>query len=437
MLLLLALGFCSGLPSPLIFSNLSIWLSSEGVSRTDIGFFAFATTPLALNFLWAPLVDRLPIPWLTPRLGKRRSWALVCQVFLMLAVFAMAWSEPKTQLAWMAIAVVFLAFMSATLDVVLDAFRIELVSKSQQGAGAATYIYGWYLGGMLVGGAGGLYLADHLGWQAAYQILGLCVAIGMLAVFFSPEPSRPPDRETEEMELRAKEKIDRFSRLPESLRTLIHWLYVSVVAPFVDFTKKDAWFLILFFIFIFRLGDALLGRMSGVFYRELGFTLSQIAGVTKIYGLAGTLLGIFLGGILVARVGLLRALFLAGLCTALTNLTYSWLDLSDGHFQVFVLAVISDNFTSGLVTVAFVAYLSSLCNTAYTATQYALLASLGNLARIWFSAFSGWMVDFLNGAWALFFWITSVIALLGLPLLLILMKKFPMDAKASSSLDKS
>lgn len=405
MLLLLALGFCSGLPSPLIFSNLSIWLSSEGVSRTDIGLFAFATTPLALNFLWAPLIDRLPIPYFSRKLGRRRSWALLAQTGLMFAILWMSQSQPQSQLQMMAYAVIALAFMSATLDIVLDAFRIELVETHQQGAGAASYIYGWYIGGMLIGGAGGLYLADAFGWNIAYKVLGLGVLIGMIAVLLSPEPAP----------VQIKEK------------NILQWLYKSVVAPFVDFTSRRGWFLILAFIFIFRLGDALLGRMSGVFYRELGFSLSQIADVTKVFGLMGTLFGIFLGGILVARIGLLRALFMAGLCTALTNLTYSWLALSQGDYSIFILAVVSDNFTSGLVTVAFVAYLSSLCNIAFTATQYALLASLGNLARIWFSASSGWMVDQLNGAWALFFWITSIVAMLGLPLLLVLMKKYPLS----------
>ncbi|MDD3518143.1 MAG: MFS transporter permease, partial [Chromatiales bacterium] len=209
------------------------------------------------------------------------------------------------------------------------------------------------------------------------------------------------------------------------LGDFVAWFYIAVVAPFVDFMKRDGWVLILIFIFIFKFGDALLGRMSGVFYRELGFSLTDIANVSKVYGLASNAVGILIGGFLVHRMGVLRALFVAGFVAAATNLTYSWLATSGQDMGVFTVAVMADNFTGGLATVAFVAYLSSLCNVAYTATQYALLASLGNLARIWLSAASGWMVDGLGGDWALFFVITAVLALAGLPLLYVIMRRFP------------
>jgi len=210
---------------------------------------------------------------------------------------------------------------------------------------------------------------------------------------------------------------------------VLAWLYVAALAPFLDFMKRRGWLLILVFIFVFKLGDALLGRMASVFYREMGFDLVQIADVSKLYGLGANALGILIGGFIVYRLGTLKALFVGGLSAALTNLTYSWLAVSGQSMAVFVAAVVADNFTGGLATVAFVAYLSSLCNVAYTATQYALLSSLGNLARIWFSASAGAMVDGLDGDWATFFAITAGIALLGLPLLLIIMKLFPEGAE--------
>lgn len=425
LLRLLLLGFSSGLPAPLVFSNLSIWLREVGVSRTEIGLFALATTPYVINFLWAPLIDHLRLPWLTRRFGRRRGWALLTQGFLLLALLLLSQTHPSENLLMVAAAVLFVTFISATQDIVIDAYRIESLSPDQYAAGSAMTIWGWHLGGTLVGGAGGLYLAHHYGWNLAYQLLAFGVLVGMVAILLSPEPQASSSAETQANESRGLAYIDRFKGLSQNLRQLLGHLYVSLIAPFQDFTQRQGWLLILLFIFVFKLGDALLGRMSGVFYIDMGFTGVQIAEVSKLYGLLANMLGVLLGGILAARIGLLKALLIAGLATALTNLTYSWLALSGKSMTVFIIAVVSDNFTGGLVAVAFVAYLSSLCNTAYTATQYALLSSLGNLARIWFSATSGWMVDSLDGDWALFFALTALVALFGLPLLLILMRWFP------------
>ena len=425
MLTLLALGFSSGLPAPLVFSNLSIWLRDLGVSRTEIGLFALAATPYAINFLWAPLVDRLRLPWLTRRFGRRRGWALMTQTLLILAILLLSMTDPAVNLYWVALAVLFVTFISATQDIVIDAYRIEVLEPHQYGSGSAAAIWGWHLGGTLVGAAGGLYLAEAFGWNTAYLLLAFGILVGMLAVVLSPEPNLPPPAETLAEESRALAYVQRFNALPAKLKKAAGWLYISLIAPFAEFTRRKGWMWILLFVFVFKLGDALLGRMSGVFYRELGFSLTEIAEVAKVYGLGANILGVVLGGVLVARVGVLKALFISGLATAATNLTYSWLAASGQSTLVFTIALTTDNFTTGLVTVAFVAYLSSLCNSAYTATQYALLASLGNLARIWLSASSGWMVDQLGGDWVVFFAMTAVVALVGLPLLWVLMKYFP------------
>lgn len=427
MLTILALGFSSGLPAPLVFSNLSIWLRDVGVSRTEIGLFALVATPYAINFLWAPLLDRLRLPWLAARLGRRRSWALVTQIGLVAAILFLATTDPSRNLPLVALGCVFVTFLSATQDVVIDAYRIDVLEPNRYGAGSAATIWGWHLGGTLVGGAGGLYLAASLGWNAAYAVLALAMGVGIAAVLLSPEPAARPPAETLEAEarvtawLRSRPALARRPGLAEAAS----WLYGAVVAPFADFTRRRGWLLILFFVFIFKLGDALLGRMSGVFYREMDFSLTEIAHVSKVYGLAANFAGIALGGIVVARLGQLKALFLSGFLTAATNLTYAWLAVAGKSMGVFIFAVVSDNFTTGLVTVAFVAYLSGLCNVAYTATHYALLASLANLARIWFSASAGAMVDYLQGDWATFFVFTAFVALLGLPLLLVIMKRFP------------
>jgi MFS transporter, PAT family, beta-lactamase induction signal transducer AmpG len=425
MLTLLALGFSSGLPAPLVFTNLSIWLRDEGVSRTEIGLFALAATPYAINFLWAPLVDRMRLPWFTDRLGRRRGWALATQLALIGAIAVLAHTQPSANLYAVALAVLFVTFVSATQDVVIDAYRIDVLEPERYGAGSAAAIWGWHIGGTLVGGAGGLMLAQAYGWNAAYLLLAGAVSIGMAAILLSPEPAYRPPRDTVEREERVAAFLHRMSWLRGRLADAAAWLYGAVLAPFADFMRREGWLLILVFIVVFKFGDALLGRMSGVFYRELGFELTQIAEVMKVYGFVSNGVGVLAGGVLVARLGLFRALFVAGLLAAATNLLYSWLAMSGNDPFAFRIAVVVDNFTSGMATVAFVAYLSSLCNVAYTATQYALLASLGNLGRIWLSAASGWMVDRLDGDWSLFFALTALLALLGLPLLLVLMRRYP------------
>jgi MFS transporter, PAT family, beta-lactamase induction signal transducer AmpG len=425
-LTILCLGFSSGLPAPLVFSNLSIWLSDTGVSRTEIGLFALVATPYAINFLWAPLIDRLPLPGLTDRFGRRRGWALLTQVVLIGAILVMASTDPATNLPLVALAALLVTSASATQDIVIDAYRIDILEPERYGAGSAAAIWGWHLGGTFIGGAGGLYLAHAFGWHASYAVLAAGILVGMTAILASPEPPYRPPPDTIESERRAARFIRGLPFLKGgALADAVAWLYTAAVAPFVDFARRNGWLLILIFVFVFRLGDALLGRMSGVFYREVGFSLTEIADVAKIYGFWANGAGIVLGGVLARMVGIPWALMISGLATAATNLTYTWLAVAGQHKLIFILAVMSDSFTSGLVTVAFVAYLSGLCNQAYTATQYALLASLGNLARIWFSGASGWMVDGLDGDWALFFVICAVVALAGMPLLLVLMRVFP------------
>lgn len=417
MAVILVLGFASGLPAPLVYSNLSIWLADSGVSRTDIGLFSLATTAYALNFLWAPLVDRLQIPWLSRRLGRRRAWMLVSQALLMLAIAAMGLTDPSADAAMVALACVFVAFVSATQDIVIDAYRIDVLEPDEYGAGSAVAIWGWHIGGTLVGGAGGLFLAAALGWQGAYLVLALSLIPAMAAVLMAPEPRNRDATRTE-----------------GSVGPLL-WIKEAVIDPLWDFTTRRWWVLILIFIFVFKLGDALLGRMSGVFYRELGFSLTDIAEVTKVYGLAASIVGVLIGGIVIKMIGVLPGLLVGGLFAAATNLIYAYLASVGLNQTVFAIAVVVDTFTSGLATVAFVAYLSSLCNVAYSATQYALLNSLANLARIWFAASAGAMVDGLGGDWALFFTITAVIALAGLPLLIamIVVLKTPRGLPATTS----
>ena len=419
MLVILVFGFASGLPAPLVYSNLSIWLTDAGFSRSSVGLFSLATTAYAINFLWAPMVDRLRLPGLTDRLGRRRGWALFTQLLLIVAIVCLGLTDPMSDVSLVALACVFVAFVSATQDIVIDAYRIDILHKDEYGAGSAVAIWGWHIGGTLVGGAGGLFLADAIGWNAAYLVLAATLCIAVTATLLADEPAAPAVV-SQSAGSQSAEGQDR-----STTETVLTWLKEALVDPFAEFMSRRWWLLILIFVFVFKFGDALLGRMSGVFYRELGFSLTEIAEVTKVFGLAAVCVGVFAGGVLVKLAGIFRALLIGGLAAAATNLIYAYLAGAGRDMDVFAVAVIADNFTGGLATVAFVAYLSSLCNVAFSATQYALLNSLGNLARIWFAASAGAIVDSLDGDWSLFFTITAGVAVLGLPLLLVLMAVMP------------
>lgn len=401
-------GMASGLPSSLVFATLSIWLREDGISRTSIGVFGIVATPYAINFLWAPLVDRLRLPVLHGLLGQRRSWILACQALLVPTVVMMGLQDPSTSAAAMAGFALAMTILSATQDVAIDAYRVEILEETEYGAGAAVAIYGWYTGAFVTG-AGALYVASAGGWALAY--IASAAAIGCVAVasLMAREPDHPPEQTA-------------------PAASVGDWLRRAAVAPLVDFFGRLGWiaFLVLAVIVFYKFGDAMLGRMSGVFYVDLGFTKVEIANYTKTVGLVATLLGVALGGWVTIRIGIMRALFLGIVLMTLTNLSFALLAASGKDFTLLATVVFFDNLTGGMATTAFVAYLSSLCNVAFTATQYALLASLGNFARIQLGAVSGWAVDAMGGDWVMFFVLVasvSIPAILLLWLLVILMPK--------------
>jgi MFS transporter, PAT family, beta-lactamase induction signal transducer AmpG len=282
--------------------------------------------------------------------------------------------------------------------------------------------------------------AKNVGWRIDYQVVHAASSASWCGPHIYKE-QRFSDHAPLIMDYVAHEAhvvalIERVAWLKGWMAGVVAWLYVAAIAPFAEFMRRRGWVLILFFIVFFKFGDALLGRMSGVFYREMGFDYLQIAEVMKLYGFLANGIGVLAGGVLVARLGVFRALLVAGFLAAATNLTYSWLAMSGQDWTVFIIAVVTDNFAMGLSSVAFVAYVSSLCNVAYTATQYALLASAGNIARIWLSASSGWMVDTLDGDWAVFFLLTALIAMLALPLVLVMMRYFPEVLARASDKDR-
>ncbi len=406
---MLSLGFAAGLPLLLVFGTLSFWLREAGIDRSTIGFLSWVGLIYGFKWVWSPLVDRMPIPVLTRALGRRRSWLLLAQAIIIAGLVTMALTDPRTALApvvWCAIVV---AFGSATQDIALDAFRIESADTQHQAALAATYQTGYRLA-MIWAGAGALWIAaraeggsdagaasyQHGAWMVAYLAMAASMAPGVLTVLFSREPA---PRE-----------------LPAA-RNPAEWLRGALLEPFADFLKRYRWHaaLILALIATYRISDVVMGIMANPFYVDMGFTKDEVAAVTKVYGVIMTLVGAFVGGALALRLGVMRVLMLGAVLSAASNLLFAWL-AGQGHDVTKLIFVISaDNLASGLASSAFIAYLSSLTNVNYSATQYALFSSMMLLLPKFVAGYSGVYVDHFG--YASFFHAT---AWLGLPVLLLI-----------------
>jgi MFS transporter, PAT family, beta-lactamase induction signal transducer AmpG len=399
MLAILLMGFSSGLPYALTGSTLSIWLKRDGVSLTDIGLFSLVGLAYIGKFLWSPVLDRVALPLLSARLGRRRSWALVIQLGLALAILGLGFTDPREHRLWVAAAAVLVAFLSASQDIVIDAYRVELLAAEEQGAGAAATQIG-YRFGIIVSTAGALYLSAF-GWRAAYAVMALCVLVGFITVLMTREPSAPP----------APAAGD--------------WLRSAVLEPFRDFTRHRFWIAILVFVLLFKLGDAIAANMAGPLYVTLGFTNAEIASITKVLGMGAAMAGVFLGGLLVARAGVMRALLIGGVVQMLSLLMYIVQYWAGHDLVVLAITIAGENITGGIGSAAFVAYLSRLCSRAFTATQYALLSALASVARIVIASSGGWIAD--RYGWILFFLAATLACLPGLALLVWLMGRADSD----------
>ena len=402
---MLTLGFAAGLPLLLVLGTLSFWLREAGIDRTTIGYLSWVGLAYAFKWVWSPLVDRMPLPLLTRWLGRRRSWLLLSQLAIMAGLAGMAFNDPRVALApvvWCALAV---AFGSATQDIALDAFRIESADTDHQAALAATYQTGYRLA-MIWAGAGVLWVAaraevsgasgyQHGAWQTAYLIMAASMLVGTLTVLLSKEPVQRP--------------------LAPS-RNLMEWLRGALIDPFADFLTRYRWqaVLILALIAVYRISDVVMGIMANPFYVDMGYTKAQVAAVTKIYGVLMTLLGAFVGGAMAMRWGVMRVLMLGALLSASSNLLFAWLAGQAPTTVGLTLVVSADNLAGGIASAAFIAYLSSLTNVQYSATQYALFSSMMLLLPKWLAGFSGQFVD-AHGYSAFF----TGTALLGLPVLLL------------------
>jgi len=422
---MLFLGFSAGLPLLLVLGTLSFWLSEAGIARATIGHLSWVGLAYGFKFLWSPLVDRLPLPFLTRALGKRRAWLLLSQVCIAASLLGMANTDPVLNLTHMVFFALAVAFASATQDIALDAYRIEAVEIEKQGAMAATYQAGYRIA-MITAGAGALWIAaaydpseatyDFRPWQVAYTVMAALMAVGILTTLIIREPEKKISLTTTEREAHTRERFAA-AGLSGWLLTATAWFHSAVLAPFIDFIQRYKWHavLMLALIAVYRISDVVMGVMSNPFYQEMGFTKDEVATVSKVYGVIMTILGAGLGGLLVMRMGVMRTLFLGAVLSAATNLLFVWLAGRGHDVGALVFTISADNLSAGIASSAFVAYLSSLVNQAYSATQYALFTSVMLLLPKFIAGFSGQFVDAFG--WASFFTGT---ALIGVPVLLLI-----------------
>ncbi len=412
------LGFSAGLPLLLVGGTFTAWLRDLGVELAAIGFLSWVGMAHSIKVLWAPVVDRLALPGLTRWFGRRRSWMLLAQLTIASALAGIAFTDPTEALWLVAVWAVLAAFGSATQDVAVDAYRIEAVSRERQGAMAATYVFGYRVA-LLAAGAGALHIAAVGNWSLAYGAMAVLMGVGLLTTLIVREPEAQIDRNTVQFEQRVVDYLDRTAHRGWR-RDITAWFIGAVICPFADFIQRfgKAMLAILLFISVFRISDIFMGVMANPFYLDLGFTKQQIANVAAAFGLAMTLSGVAIGGLLVARFGIMRMLIVGAVLAPLTNLCFSWLALLGPELYGLVIAIMADNLSGGIAIAVFIAYLSSLTNSAYTATQYALFSSIMTLPGQFLGGFTGVLVEMVG--FAPFFIISAVIGIPAIVLALLL-----------------
>jgi PAT family beta-lactamase induction signal transducer AmpG len=421
---MLLLGFSAGLPLLLVLGTLSFWLREAGISRATIGYLSWIGLAYGFKWAWAPLVDRLPLPLLTRWLGRRRSWLLLAQCAIAAALIGMALSDPTRNLHALVLCALVAAFASATQDIALDAYRIESAGTERQAALAAMYQTGYRLA-MIWAGAGALWIAARAtdgasgyasaGWTSAYLVMAASMTVGIVTVLLSPEPAPGAGRATLAAEQTLAAQLQASGMYPRLAR-LVAWVRGAVIGPFADFVLRYRWHaaLLLALIAVYRISDVVMGIMANPFYVDMGYTKDEVAAVSKLYGVAMTLAGAFIGGALALRIGVLRVLMLGAVLSAASNLLFAALALQGRDLAWLIVVISADNLSAGIASAAFIAYLSSLTSLAYSATQYALFSSIMLLLPKFVAGFSGVFVDAFG--YVAFFCST---ALLGVPVLLL------------------
>ena len=436
MVRILLLGIISGFPWVLIGSSLSLWLKEDGLSRSTIGWAGLIFGVYAINYLWAPIIDRIRIPWLTNKIGHRRGWIVTMQFIILVSLVCWSVVEPTTNLALVITIGLIIAIASATQDITVDALRIEQIGENEgtsMQAGAAMAVVGWWTGYKL-GGVIALNAAQYFQnagfenyWQVTFLILGIVVIACNIGLMFvheeQPTERQIAQRQTDQM---IEEKLGSSGVFAKTTA----WISGAIAGPIISFFKRNGFKIalgILAFIFLFKIGEAFLGRMSIIFYKEIGFSKGDIALYSKGIGWITTVVFTLMGGLFAIRSGVVKAMFVSGILMAATNLLFAALAWSGKSEWLFAVAVLLDDIAAAFATVAFVAFISLLVDRTYTATQYALLASIGTLGRTTLAASSGELVDWLNGDWGIFFVITTVMVIPSLILLWFIRNKLKLQ----------
>ena len=452
---ILFLGFSAGIPLAIIGSTLSMWLSRLGIDVKTLGLFVLVSTPYSFKYVWSSIFDYIPLPYFSKRFGLRRSWLIFTQICLMLSIVALGNSSPLENITMTAIIAFIVSFCAATQDIIIDALRIEVLEKEEQGLGATMYVYGYRIA-MLVSGAGSLLLADYISWNMVFMIMSLNILVGIIAVVFLKE---------------SEHSIARFNKLAKvdiSFSSIINfirnakWLHILLIIifcykgidysqagisskilffviiaggayykrkiflkmlpePLSDFCTRPKWLYILLFVVFYKLADTLLVSLQSKFYVIMGFSNSEIAYITKGFGFFMTLAGLFVGGLIYYRLGVFKSLLLAGILQISSNLLFIWVANQQHDLVALSTTIAIENFTGAISNVVIVAYLSSLCNVSYAATQYALLSSLSTLGRTVISAPAGYVVAYVG--WVKFFIFTAIAGIPGIILLYLIFKK--------------
>ena len=393
------LGFSASLPHPLLFATLTLWLASAEVSISEITMFGWVGIIYAIKFLWAPMLDRLRLPGLTSLIGQRRSWMLLTQAIILVGLIYMSFLQPESDLIFLAYMSIIVAFASASQDVAIDAYRIEIAESKFQAVLGASYQLGYRISA-LTSGAGALYLASFYDWKLTYQIMSMFMLVGIMTVIMIPESTKPFEKNNNS-----------------------GWLKKTLIEPFAEFFKRNGYWslFLLMFIAIYRVSDLIIGIAANPFYADLGFNLSEIATVTKVFGFTITIIGAFIGGLTVARFGISKLLIISSILLTVTNLFFLFLNNAGPSLPALVLTISADNFALGFSGTVFIAFLSSLTSRYFTASQYALFTSVMFLPGIILSGFSGQIIE--SSGWSTLFIYSALLGIPSIACSLLIVKK--------------
>ncbi len=411
----LVFGIASGLPLGLAGDMLRTWVSEYDVSWTSIGLLSLAGLPYTIKFLWSPIVDRVPLPFLTRALGRRRSWIITTQIGLVVAIFALGQSDPAANLYMTGMIALVVAFISATQDIAIDAFRIETLEEEDLAAGTAIHVNGYMLASKIIGGAGVLYLAEFYSWSVAYSAMAIVMALCIIMTLIMPEPEQVEDPEA----LAARSRVEAWVRtnaaVPDRLQRFVGAFYLAAIAPFQDFMKHPGWIAILLFVVFYKFGDAMAGTLTNPFLLDIGFAKIEVANISKAFGLAATLSGLAAAGAMMKVLGINVSLWICGILQLVSNFVFAVQAMVGPDLRMLAFTIGFENLASGMGTAVFLAFISKLCNVSFTATQFALLTAFSAFARTFLASTAGPLRDLM--AWEPFFIVTGFAALPGLFLL--------------------